>query len=108
VSKFSRNVSNDVSSHFTVMIFTKMDQIVVSTALNAMKNNTMKSFLLFTDQTLSSNEWNLLENSMAFMNENYMFYVASSDATSGLSWNIVIFVKNQPQVVVNNMKFLGM
>jgi len=72
-----------------------------------MKNHTIKSFLLITSRRITKDEWKVLQMEMADFNENYMFYIADATEANGISWHLVIFIKNQRKAIFNQVEFQG-
>jgi len=96
-----------ISSPFHIFIVEHLSKHVAQTALTAMKNTTVKSFLLLWPNEVKGSEWDLLKATMVDFNENYMFYMAYPRKNGPMEWKLVLSVKNQRQVVTNDLKFLG-
>jgi len=72
-----------------------------------MKNFTVKSFLILKSEKLQQDDLDQMKNIIIDFNENVMFFLAAIVNGKVDKWMIVIHIKHQPQVVINELVAIG-
>lgn len=90
---------------FNIIILNNLEEEDIKMTLNLMRNQSVKTSTIVFLTPVDNLQMSILESSLAECNDNFLFYMVSMDQTT--DWKLVLTVKNQPQVVINQLTFQG-
>jgi len=93
---------------FNVIILYSLNEGLNST-LQLISNHTVKSCLIFYTSSLTEDDWTFMKQLLSERSDNYLFYIASMQGmdNNSLTWHLILTIKGQTQVVVNELEFYG-
>jgi len=96
----------DKRSRFNIIMASKMDlEIGINRSLDLMRNFTVKSFILYFPDQLSTDQWSMIESKIKNASQNSLFYTAELSERKEIDWKYILTIQGQSQVVINKLRF---